>query len=358
MIRKIPAFLAVIFAALLSFAGIAEAQNLVVNRPSNVESKIIVTLADFEKEVAASKTVKRKAVTFKNQSLKMAGLIFTPAGFDEGKKYPTIVVVHPGGGIKEQTASVYAFRLAQEGYVTLAFDASHQGASEGEPRGLEDPAQRVEDVRAAVDYITTLPYVDRDRIGALGICAGGGYAISATSTEHRIKAVAGVSSVDIGEGFRRGWRAELSVAEQLKLLQSVSNQRTAEANGAAFAMINYVPDTTAGVTEPDMVEASEYYRLPNRWQHKNAGNRLLNSSVDKILAFSAFSRIDPFLTQPLLLIAGSDAGSKWHSDRAFEMAKGPKEYIVIPGGTHMSLYDRDVPKAMPKLTEFFGKNLK
>jgi fermentation-respiration switch protein FrsA (DUF1100 family) len=324
----------------------------------NAKSESIVTLADFEKEVTASKTVKRTPVTFKNQTLKMAGLIFSPADMDEGKKYPAIVVVHPGGGIKEQTASLYAYRLAQQGYIALAFDASHQGASEGEPRGLEDPTKRVEDVRSAVDYITTLSYVERDRIGALGICAGGGYAISAATTEHRIKAVAGVSTVDIGEGFRRGWRAEVPVSGQIKTLEAVANQRTAEANGVAPMMIQYVPDTIEGVTEPDMVEASEYYRLSNRWQHKNSPNRLRNSSVDKIFAFSAFSRVDTLLTQPLLVIASSKAGSKWHSERAYELAKGQKELFIVEGGTHMSLYDKDVPQVMPKVAEFFGKNLK
>ena len=167
--------LAIIWTSLFSFTGISNAQGP-AEKESNITMNnaipVVVTLADFEKEVAASKTVKRKAVTFKNQSLKMAGLIFTPDGFDEKKKYPTIVVVHPGGGIKEQTASVYAFRLAQEGYLTLAFDASHQGASEGEPRRLEDPTKRVEDVRAAVDYMTTLPYVDKERIGASGHLCG------------------------------------------------------------------------------------------------------------------------------------------------------------------------------------------
>jgi fermentation-respiration switch protein FrsA (DUF1100 family) len=288
----------------------------------------------------------------------MAGLIFSPAGMDESKKYPAVVVVHPGGGIKEQTASLYAFRLAQQGYIALAFDASHQGASEGEPRGIEDPTKRVEDVRSAVDYITTLSYVDRDRIGALGICAGGGYAISAATTEHRIKAVAGVSTVDIGEGFRRGWRAEVPVSGQIKTLEAVGNQRTAEANGVAPMMIQYVPDTIEGVTEPDMIEASEYYRLTNRWQHRNSPNRLRNSSVDKIFSFSAFSGIGTLLTQPLLVIAGSNAGSKWHSERAYELAKGSKELFIVEGGTHMSLYDKDVPQVMPKVAEFFGKNLK
>jgi hypothetical protein len=122
-------------------------------------------------------------------------------------------------------------------------------------------------------------------------------------------------------------------------------------------MLPYVPDSTEGVTEPDMVEASEYYRLATRWQHENSPNRYLANSTDKIFAFDAFDRIDTLLTQPLLLIAGSDAGSKWHSDRAYALAKSDKELFVVPGGTHMSLYDRDVGKALPKLLEFFGKYL-
>jgi fermentation-respiration switch protein FrsA (DUF1100 family) len=358
MIRKIPALLTVIFAALLSFAGITKANNEGENQPSSVEPAIIVTLADFTKTVNADRTIKTKRVTFKNQTLKMAGVLFSPADLDESKKYPAIVVVHPGGGSKDQTASLYAYRLAQQGYVTLAFDASHQGESKGEPRLLEDPTKRVEDVRSAVDYFTTLPFVDSERIGALGICAGGGYAISATQTEHRIKAVATVSAVDIGEGWRRGWRGNLPVSEQIKTLQAVAKQRTAEVNGAQPTLISYVPDTVEGVTEPDMVEASEYYRLPSRWQHANSPNRLLNYSVDKIMAFSAFDRTDTLLTQPLLLIAGSNAGSRWQSERAYNLAKGPKDLVIIEGGTHMSMYDRDAGKAMPKLTEFFGKNLK
>lgn len=355
---KIPAFLAIVAAALFGFANVSQANNADDNQPLNVEPKIIVTLADFTKEIRENKTVKTKSVTFKNQNLKMAGLLFSPAEMDESKKHPAIVVVHPGGGIKEQTASVYAYRLAQRGYIALAFDASHQGASEGLPRQFEDPTKRVEDVRSAVDYVTTLSFVDSERIGALGICAGGGYAISSATTEHRIKAVATVSAVDIGEGWRKGWRGNSTITEQIKTLEAVAKQRTAEANGAAPMMINYVPDTVEGVTERDMVEASEYYRLSNRWQHQNSPNRLLNYSVDKIIAFSAFDRIDTLLTQPVLLIAGSDAGSLWHSERAYKLATGQKELFIVPGGTHMSLYDKDVVKAMLKITEFFGKNLK
>jgi hypothetical protein len=241
--------------------------------------------------------------------------------------------------------------------VALAYDASHQGESGGEPRLLEDPTARVEDVRSAVDYFTTLPFVDRERIAALGICAGGAYAINATMTDHRIKAVAGVSAFNFGDGFRKGWRGAGTVEEQLAALRNVAQQRTAEANGAQPALLPYVPDSTEGVTEPDMVEASEYYRLANRWKLERSPNRFLASSNDKIYAFDAFNGIDTLLAQPLLLIAGSNAGSKWHSDRAYALAKSEKELFVVPGGTHMSLYDKDVGKAMLKLLEFYGKHL-
>lgn len=148
-----------------------------------------------------------------------------------------------------------------------------------------------------------------------------------------------------------------TVEEKLAALRTVAQQRTAEANGAQPVLLPYVPDTTEGVTEPDMVEASEYYRLPNRWKLESSANRFLASSNDEIYAFDAFSGIETLLTQPLLLIAGSNAGSKWHSDRAYALAKSEKELFVIPGGTHMSLYDKDVGKAMPRLLEFYGKHL-
>ncbi len=318
----------------------------------------IVTLADFKLALAADKNVKTQDVSFKKQNLKIAATLYQPADLDQSKKQKAIVVVHPGGGIKEQTAGLYAYRLAQAGYVALTFDATYQGASEGIPRGLEDPSSRVEDVRSAVDYLTTISYVDKENIGALGICAGGGYTIKASMTDHRIKAVATVSAVDIGSGFREGWRQGNPISEQIKTLEAVAKQRTAEASGAEVIMGNYVPDTVEKVTEPDMVEASEYYRLPNRWLHANSTNRFVFTSIDKIFAYSSFDGIDKLLTQPLLMIAGSKAGSLWQSQRAINAARNQKELYIVKDGTHMSLYDRDVTKALPKLSEFFGKNLK
>jgi fermentation-respiration switch protein FrsA (DUF1100 family) len=356
MTSKILAFGA---ASLMSITGLSYANNGSAQAGASTSQVPITNLADFTRIVSQDRTVTRRTVTFKNGQIYMAGVLFTPADMEQGKTYPSIVVVHPGGGAKEQTASLYAYRLAQQGYVALAFDASHQNESGGEPRLLEDPTARVEDARSAVDYFTTLPFVDPERIAALGICAGGAYAINATMTDHRIKAVAGVSTFNYGDGMRKGWRGTGTAEDLRAALQNVAQQRTAEANGIQPVLLPYVPDTTEGVTEPDMVEASEYYRLANRWKLDSQPNRFLASSNDKLIAFDAFNGIDTLLTQPLMLIAGSDAGSKWHSDRAFAEATGAseKELFIVPGGTHMSLYDKDVGKAMPKLLTFYGKHL-
>ncbi|RFU89133.1 alpha/beta hydrolase [Citrobacter gillenii] len=298
-----------------------------------------------------------QSVYFKNGAIRMAGNLYLPEDFDKNKKYAAIIVAHPGGGVKEQTAGLYAQKLAKQGFITLAFDASHQGESGGEPRFLENPTERVEDIRSGVDYLTTLPFVAQDRIGALGICAGGGYTINAAMTEHRIKAVGTVSAVDVGLTTRKGWNGDAPVSEQLKLLVAVAKQRSAEANGAAPLYVNYVPLPDAQ-TPRDLREAYEYYRTP-RGQHPNSTNQLLFTSIDKNIAFSAFNQMGDLLTQPLLLIAGSDAGSLWQSRQAYELANGQKELFVVNGATHMTLYDQPehVEQAVQKLSPFFKSNL-
>lgn len=290
----------------------------------------------------------------------MAGLLFLPADFDEKKRYPAIVCTHPGGGVKEQTSGLYAKKLSEQGFIALAFDASHQGESEGEPRYLEDPTTRVEDIRCAVDYLTTLSYVDRDRIGAMGICAGAGYTIAAAQTERRIKAVTAISAVDIGTVFRETWNRTSTVADQIKLLEEVAAQRTAEANGAKSKLVHYVPEANEinEHTHPDMIEASDLYRTP-RGGHPNSVNWFTFTSNDKCLAFDAFAQVSQYLTQPILLIAGERAGSLHHSERVYKLAPGEKEYFIIDGASHIDLYDRPVyvDQAAAKMVSFFKKYL-
>ncbi|GAB1810712.1 alpha/beta hydrolase [Priestia megaterium] len=299
----------------------------------------------------------KKSVTFKNNILNMAGNLYLPEGFDENKKYPAIVSVHPGGGVKEQTAGLYAQKLSDNGFVALAFDASYQGESEGEPRLLEDPNARVEDVRCAVDYLTTLPYVDQEKIGTLGICAGGGYVVAAAPTERRIKAVATVSAVDIGAMFR----GEGSIETQLQTLEAVAKQRTAEVNGAEAHFLTYAPDTLEEMDENTPVlmrEAYDYYRTP-RAQHPNSPNRFLFKSVDKLMAFSATTQISDYLTQPMLLIAGTEADTRSYSEQFYELSNGPKELFWVKGATHIAMYDipEYVDQSVNKLTEFFRENI-
>ena len=302
----------------------------------------------------------RKSVKFKNSNFDMAGNLYLPEDFNENQKYQAVVCVHPGGGVKEQVAGLYAQKLSENGFIALAFDASHQGESGGEPRYLENPTARVEDVRCAVDYLSTLPFVDVEKIGALGICAGGGYAVNSALTEKRRKAVAGISSVDIG-AFFRGDGTEGSTQANIETLKQVAHQRTLEANGAEPMYLTYVPSSEDEITEDTMVllkEAYDYYRTP-RAQHPNSTNKFLFQSVDKIIAFTAFYQVDKLLSQPLLMIAGSDADTRGFSETAYEMANCEKELFLVDGATHIALYDTPeyVKQVTNKLVEFFSKNL-
>jgi len=254
------------------------------DRTSSAKQDIILSLADFTAAVRADASVKREPVTFRNADITMAGVLFSPADLAAGAAYPAIAVVHPAGGIKEQTASLYAYRLAQNGYIALAYDASHQGESGGEPRLLEDPAARVEDVRSAVDYLTTLPFVDRERIAVLGICAGSGYAINATMTDHRVKAVATVSAVNMGDSTRNGWRNTETVEKQVAALQNAGERRTQIALDVDGQRLQrrYIKDATALGLDgrrlgSDLVEAPEEggqgLAAPGRRGHEHVAAR-------------------------------------------------------------------------------------
>ena len=299
-----------------------------------------------------------KEVSFNNKALKLAGHLHLPDNFREDQKYPALVGIHPAGGVKEQVIGLYAKRLAAHGFVALVYDSSYQGASEGEPRLLEDPTTRVEDARCAADYLTTLPFVDAERMGVFGVCAGGGYALSVAQTERRFKAVATVSAAPMGEGARNFLGHEVPPAEQIKTLEMASRQRTAEARGEKPLYAPFVPEKLEDINEntPDLLrEGYDYYRTP-RGQHPNSKGRFLLTSTDRIFAYSAFDHISDFLTQPLLLIAGSKADTKIFSDQACELSKGPKELFVVDGATHIAMYDvpEYVDQAIAKMVKFFS----
>lgn len=290
----------------------------------------------------------------------MSAIINFPQSFDENNKYPAIVVSHPGGGVKEQTAGIYARKLAENGFVTIAYDASHQGESTGEPRQLENPYIRTEDVSAVIDYLTTLPYVDNERMGAFGICAGGGYSANAAINDHRIKAVGTVSAVNIGQMFRNGWNNDIKDADALPMLIAGGKARTADANSDEFQTIPLAPLKEEDAPNEELREAWEYYHT-DRCEWPTAPGFATARNLTQIITYDAYHKAEAFLTQPLLMVVGSDAGSKWMSDDLIaRAASANKNLYIVEGANHMSMYDGEnhINEAISQLTPFFKENLK
>ena len=303
-----------------------------------------------------------RSVSFKNRNLDIAGHLRLPDGFDEKKTYAALVIVTPGSSVKEQIGAVYGGKMADRGFITLTFDPSYQGESGGEPRDLEDPAARVEDVRCAVDYLTTLPYVDEERLGVLGICNGGGYAVNAAMTEHRFKAVGTVVAVNMG----RAWRHFLLSADAAGgPLGAVGKQRTAEARGGEARRDPWIPESmeeakAVGITDPDTLDAVAFYT--ERRPAKTRSNRLRFTSHGSLLGFDAFHLVDELLTQPLQVIVGGRLGTTFSFEDGktlFERATTKKDFVVVEGAGHYDLYDKDeyVDQAVDRLDGFYAEYL-
>ena len=301
-------------------------------------------------------------VSFPNTNglnITMSGLINFPENFDSTKTYPAIVVSHPGGGVKEKTAGTYAKKLAEKGYIALAYDASYQGESGGEPRQLENPHVRTEDVSAAIDYLTTLDYVDNERIGAMGICAGAGYTANAAINDRRIKAVGTVSMVNIGQMFRNGWDNNVKDSEALPYLEAGSASRTSDASGNDIATMPMAPLKEEDAPNEELRQAWEYYHT-DRAAYCTAPGFGTARSLTQLISYDAFFKAEAFLTQPLLTVVGSNAGSKWMSDDLMaRAATSDKTMHVIEGANHMDLYDgeAEITNAMSALETFFNRTL-
>ncbi|MGW2483886.1 alpha/beta hydrolase [Streptomyces sp. NPDC001571] len=299
-------------------------------------------------------------VTYPSAGLRLAGHLYTPDS-EAGGPRPAIVVGHPGSGVKEQAAGLYAGRLAEQGFIALAFDAAYQGESEGTPRGLEDPAHRVEDVKAAVSFLSTRGDVDPGRIGALGLCASGGYVLSAAAGDHRIKAVGTVSAVDIARQFRLGADGTQDPSVIQRMVDVAADARTAEARGEGVQRFQLFPDTAEqarALGGQHGLEGFEYYRT-DRARHPRSAKSFTWSSVDRMVSFDAFRFVDLIAPRPLLMIVGSASVTSWMAVEAFQSARGPKELHWIDGASHVDLYDKEqyVGPAVAKLTDFFGTHL-
>ncbi len=339
------------FALMIAASGTKAQQNDGLPGVPQTES-FVVTPVDTTSGVTV-----RKVSFLRSNNIVLVGNLFLPKDFDPAKRYPTILSIHPAGSVKEQSAGLYAHHLAENGFVTLAFDATYAGESGGTPHWSEAPYERVEDIRYAIDYLVTLPFVDERRIGALGLCAGGGYVIATAPTERRIRAVAGVSAADIGAANRESWLRGRTVKEQIALLEDVAEQRTREARGAELMKVYMCPEPDEN-TAPSFREGYDYYRTSRAW-HPRADNFYLRRSQATKMAFSAIENIN-LLTQPVLLVVGEKADSEWQTERFYRALPGKdKEVFTVPGYSHIDLYDKPgaVDPAIKKLTAFFKRTL-
>jgi len=317
-------------------------------------------------EGAITENVKGKInihpVSYKVNEINIVANVYTPANYNPTKKYPTIVVAHPNGGVKEQVAGLYAQKLAEQGYITIAADAAYQGASGGEPRGTDTPANRINDIHGMADYIVNFPGVDKDNLGLLGICGGGGYSIKAAQTDKRFKAVATISMFNTGIVRKNGYmNSQLdSVQERL---QAASEARMREALGGEIeyptsSFTNMSPEEAAKLTADLYKEGYEYYAVTHA--HPNSSG---TNPIDNLIDLAAFDAADnaELINQPLLMIAGDKADSLYMTEEVFKAATGTKnkELYLVKGATHIQTYWKPeyVKEISEKLTSFYNKNI-
>lgn len=313
---------------------------------------------------AISENVKGKVnihpVKYKLDGLDISANVYTPANYDSHKKYPTIVVAHPNGGVKEQVAGLYAQRLAEQGYITITADAAYQGASGGMPRSVDKPSHRIEDIHGMADFISQYAGVDGQRLGLLGICGGGGYSLAAAQTDKRFKSIATVSMFNSGRVRRNGY-----VDSQLETIQKRLQQASAaRAQETAGGEVLYSGD--ANLTDEQIAKLPfDLYRqgYAYYWKthaHPNSTFKYTTSSLLDLMRFDATNQIE-LIQQPLLMIAGSKADSLYMTEDAFAKAVGAtdKELVTIEGATHIETYwvPNYVNQAVDQLTRFFGRTL-
>ena len=299
-------------------------------------------------------------VAYKLNGIDIAANIYTPANYNPSKKYPAVVVAHPNGGIKEQTAGLYAQSLAENGYITITADAAYQGASGGEPRHTDKPANRIEDIHGMADYISKYAGVDADRLGVLGICGGGGYTLKAAQSDKRFKAVATLSMFNSGEVRRNGFQnSQLATIQERLEKASVARAQETLDGKIIYAGVASVTDEEIAKTSTDLYrEGYEYYyRI---YAHPNSTFLYTMSSLLDLMTWDATTNMD-LINQPLLMIAGSKADTKYMTDEAFPKAVNAKskELFIIDGATHIQTYWKPeyVSQAVNKLVNFYKINL-
>lgn len=319
----------------------------------------------WDKTFPKSDKVDHQKVFYPNRyGVKIAADLYMPKGMDKSEKHAALIVGTPYGGVKEQGAGIYAQTMAERGFVAIAFDESFNGESGGEPRDLASPEFFVEDFSAGVDYLGTRPDVDREKIGVIGICGSGGFALTAAQVDPRIKAIATTSMYDISSMHRDGFGYSLTDEQRAQQLDQLSRQRWADFESGTPAMPRGGWPTDGPATSipeglpPIVAEFFEYYGMERGYHPNTLANFTLTSSLS-FMNFPLMSYIDTISPRPILFIMGEKAHSRYYTEEAYERAAEPKELMIIPGARHIDLYDGGDNNYIPfdKLESFFNEHL-
>lgn len=311
-----------------------------------------------------SDAVTVEKVSFLNQyKMKVGGNLFLPKDMKTSEKRAAIIVGHPMGAVKEQSANLYATKLAERGFVTLSVDLSFWGDSEGEPRNAVSPDMYSETFNAAVDFLGTQDFVDRERIGVIGICGSGSFAISAAKIDPRLKAIATVSMYDMGAANRNGLKHAVTLEQRKQAIAGAAEQRYVEFLGGETKYTSGSVHELTDKSRPVEREFYAYYRTsrgeftPKGASPLTTTHPTLSSNV-KFMNFYPFNDIETISPRALLFITGSEAHSREFSEDAYKRAAEPKELFIVPGAGHVDLYDRTTLIPFDKLETFFKENLK
>lgn len=307
-----------------------------------------------------SDKVTRQAVTFKNRyGITLAGDLYLPKN-STGKPSAALAISGPFGAVKEQSSGLYANQMAERGFVAFAFDPSYTGESGGEPRHVASPDINTEDFSAAVDYLGLQPTVDRNRIGIIGICGWAGFALNATAVDKRVKAVATTSMYDMSRVNAKGYYDKMTIEERTKALEWLSDQRWKDAeNGTPAPSTNNLPEKLLGGEPQFVVDYFNYYKTPRGFHPRsiNSAGAWTATTPMSLMNMPLLTYIKEIAPRPVLLIAGEKAHSRYFSEDAYKAAAGQKELMIIPGATHVDLYDRLDVIPFDKLSAFFTQHL-
>lgn len=328
--------------------------------PTAIGGSTLNLTQEWDKTFPKSNKVDHQKVTFKNRyGITLAADLYLPKNRDN-QRLAAIVVGGPFGAVKEQSSGLYAQTMAERGFVTLAFDGSYTGESGGEPRNVASPDINTEDFMAAVDFIGLQAYVDRERIGVIGICGWGGFALNAVAADKRVKAVVASTMYDMTRVMSKGYNDSVTPEQRAQTLEQLSRQRWEDAaNGKPAYQPAYNTPPKGG--EPQfMVDYHDYYGTPRGYHPRavNSGNAWTITTPLSFMNMPILTYIKEISPRPILIVHGENAHSRYFAETAYAAAAQPKELLIVKGANHVDLYDQMEKIPFDKISNFFGKNLK